>query len=163
MITSLLLVAIGASPLQSGLRPDTELYDKLYTGCAHVEALVDVEDEAALLGVAERQRLEVMAESRLRAARIFQPTTNPASPALGITVEALNGESMNVYSARVEFIRPMLNPSTEGSLVVSTWERGAFGYFGDRADPSGSVHARISDFIDEFIRDYLRVNEGSCD
>ena len=168
MIATLLLVATVASPLQPRTGPDTELYDKLYTGCAHVEALVTVEDQASRLGVAEERRLKVMAESRLRAARLY-PSPTPAleitvkAPALDITVQALDGDGTNAYTARVAFVRPMLNPITEGRLWVTTWKRGSFGYFGDRADPSGSVQANVSDFVDEFILDYLRVNEGSCD
>ena len=47
--------------------------------------------------------------------------------------------------------------------MSSTWNRGMFGWFPDRSDPSSDVHASVSDYIDEFIRDYLRVNEDACE
>ena len=105
-----------------------------------------------------------MAESRLRAARLYEPqkSGDRTPPFLAVEVEAMVGETTNAIAVNVEFFRLMVNPSTEGSVVVSTWRRGSYGYFGNRADPFDMVHTYLSDFVDEFIRDYLRVNEDDC-
>ena len=122
---------------------------------------VHVTDDAQELGVANEERLATMAESRLRAARLY--SAQSGLPALGIEVVAVDGDGANAYTARARFHRTVLNPRTEGAVVSSTWNRGMFGWFLDRSDPSSDVHASVSDFVDEFIRDYLRVNEDACE
>ena len=154
-----IVALIAALAVQDG--PDLTLYDRLYTDCARVSVAVLIEDEAQELGVVDEERLATMAESRLRAARLYNPQSR--LPALDLEVEALDGDGTNAYTARAQFSRIVRNPTTEGVFVSSTWNRGMFGWFGDRADPADSVHAGVSDFVDEFIRDYLRVNGNACD
>ncbi len=153
------LVFAATALIQTG----APVYDELRTGCRRVTVSVFVEDEAQSLGVAESERLETMDESRLRAARLYQPQQSERLPVLNVDVEALVGDATNAYTVQVEFYRIMLNPDTERGVAVATWRRGSFGYFGSRAKVSDSVQATVSDFVDEFILDYLRVNEDSCD
>ena len=133
-----------------------------------------VDEAAQSLGVADPERLATMAENRLRAARLHRP--DKLGGILTIEVEALDDEPINVYSVAVDFQRIMINPFTaQGTAettpplepdrfaAVTVWHDGTIGYFTDMANaPANSVRTAASDAIDEFVRDYLRVNEMAC-
>ena len=159
-----LLVCAGAilPPTEVvAIQPDTLLYERLFTDCSRVAVLVDVEDDARSLELAEPKRLQTMAESRLRAARLYEPEA--PFPSLDIVVEAVAGDTASIYHLSVKLVRSMRNPLTDRTVSVVTWRRGMYGSFTNRAVPSDSVSADASDMIDELIRDYLRVNEASCE
>ena len=137
-----------------------------------------VNDAAKSLGLADSVALETMAENRLRAARLLLPPTRDQSGGnLTINVEVSDDDPVNVYYFAVGFVRPLFNPiGAKGAIdfeppfgpdrVVSATVREYapnIGWFTNRADPAADVRAGISDGIDEFIRDYLRVNRTACE
>ena len=127
-----LVCAVGAllPAKASAVQPDALLYERLFTDCNRVAVLVGVEDEAPSLGLTEPKRLQTMAESRLRAARLYEPEA--AFPSLDIVVEVVGGDPVSAYALRVEFVRPMLNPLTERPP------------HGSAAPPAGSAIARYN-------------------
>ena len=102
-VVSLLLAAAFAA------QPDTTLYERLYTGCRGIAVEVLVDDQAQSLGIADLERLETMAESRLRAARLYEP--HEGLPVFVIDVQALDGDSTHAYAIEIEFGRRLVNPT----------------------------------------------------
>ena len=150
----------------------------LWTACRSVDVAVFVNDAAQSLGVADPLALETMAENRLQAARLLSPTFGDVrGGGLTIHVEVAEDDPVNVYSFAVEFVRVLINPfNAKGAVefepslgldriaTVTAREYARYiGWFGARADPAAHVRASISDGIDEFIRDYLRVNGTACE
>ena len=156
----MIALAVLAAAAVAQSEPDPSLYDRLYTGCAPVSVSVSLNDETQSLGVADKKELETLSESRLRAARLFAPQSGRG---LFVAVDAVDGDGANAYYLRISFFQLMVNPVTEGTVRVPAWDRGFVGWFGDLADPSERLQGRASYFLDEFIRDYLRVNEDACE
>ena len=177
MLLALSAVAAALLPTVAAAQDETVDPDraKLWTGCQKVDVAVFVNDAAQSLGVVDPVALETMAENRLRAARLLGPTPG-AGGGLTINVDVAEGDTVNVYYFGVEFVRVLINPiGAKGTIdfeppldnriaPVTAKEYAAnIGWFGVRADPAADVRAGISDGIDEFIRDYLRVNETACE
>jgi len=179
-ILLLALAAVAAALLSPAAAAQDGTVDpdwaKLWTACRSVDVGVFVNDAARSLGVVDPVALETMAENRLRAARLLGPTADVAGGGLTINVAVVEGDTVNVYHFAVEFVRALINPfNAEGAFefeppldnriapVTAKEYAATIGWFGVRADLAADVRAGISDGIDEFIRDYLRVNETACE
>ena len=63
------------------------------------------------------------------------------------------------FETDVDLLRSLWNPYTETWRRVTTWEGGRFGTHGGDA---GFIMQGVSEDMDRFIGDYLRVNEAAC-
>ena len=144
----------------------------LYTGCAPMELYVDVDNKNSSLSLSA-ETVRPAAEARLRSARLFltddgDSHTVPAQY-LSITV---SGASV-AFSVRLEFSRILEWPLSthvdwwhqeyaDGSEPIgfaSTWTRTAVGTHGGNYTV---VLSLVSSLMDDFLVDYLRMNEVSC-
>ena len=112
-------------------------------------------------------RVRTMAASRLAAAGVYQdfsgeyPTPRtadifaPRLGRLGVFVET----SGPAFSARVAHEKDLLDPITELENPSTTWERNTFGTHGNDV---GFILQWVSETLDEFVLEYLRVNDASC-
>ena len=165
LLSALLLVLASAPSAADGEERSAFAYDaafrRLYTDCRPVDGAVFVDEEARNAGV-DAERLERTMESRLRAARLFD--SDAGIPYVLIMVEVNDFKQTSTISTEVSLHRYMLNPDTETEVVTQTWERESIGYFGS-AVPASRVHemsaSSVSEFLDEFILDYLDIND--CD
>lgn len=152
------------------------LFDPLFHWCRTVGLVVqDLSDDAAEIGLTV-ERLQTLAESRLRAARMYDDL--PVVHYVYVRVSVVGA----AYSIDVQFKRPMWPPewvraavlnsgdalSTLGlrtgigmrTLIATTWEQGSTGTHGQNA---GFILQNVSESLDEFILEYLRVNESACE
>ena len=124
----------------------------LFTACTPMNLVVESLDPKDIqkTGLTEEAIIN-MAESRLRAARLFNPEERQY---LYINVNI----SSTAFSGDIRFKRPLdFGYGLKGH--ASVWDRGVTGTHGS----SGLyILNAVSKFIDEFLADYLRVNEAHC-
>lgn len=172
MATALTLAAAGTA----GAQTDFERFE-LFNSCLPVDLFVDVSEDGIPFGLTE-DRVRILAESRLRAARLYDDS---AGPYVGVSFDASISpdERELAFSMRVRFYKQVLDLERFLRLVAAdldsmdafsfsvlsifsqTWETGRIGGVGER---DGSfIMQGLSEMVDEFILEYLRVNEAACE
>ena len=134
---------------------------KLWNECAPVELIVErLPDFAADIGLTE-ERIQTLAESRLRVARLYDAAMLAFTPYLYVRVSVLVSESGRggAFNIEVSFKRYLFNAVSGSTGFAATWEAGSFGTHGGDAD---FILQGVSGYLDEFILEYLRVNETAC-
>ena len=97
-------------------------------------------------------RIQTMAESRLRAARLYDGT---ALAYLYVNVNVLSG----IFSVGVDYKRQVYDALSGETNYATTWNSGSVGTHGGDA---GYILQGLSEDLDRFILEYLRVNEDAC-
>ena len=182
-----------ATPQEIEKQHELEIHRfKLFNGCRRLRLAVErLPDAAADIGLLE-ERIKTMAESRLRAARLFSDVAalrkeiereevamkmqglsaaqigSARGAALGAYV---NGAYLYVrvnvvggaFSHEVQFRKRLYDPvlglsGTPGT--ATTWEAGVTGTHGGDA---GYILQSLSEHMDRFLLEYLRVNEEACE
>ena len=104
-----------------------------------------------------------MLESRLRTARLYMADTTDLHLGLhieGNPVGSLDGAYR--FQLSLDFRRLLPNPSRPDDIGWATvWSRSGTGDW-YRTNPRPMLREAVESFLDEFIRDYLRVNESAC-
>ena len=128
---------------------------RLFADCAPVGIyVVGFPDEhAAAIGLT-KESVELAAQSRLRAARLYS-TFDKSRVDLWIAVH------LTEYAAvvSVEFKKRVIDTESWTEGYVRTWSAEVFGTHGDN---SSGVQGKLSELMDRFIDAYLRVNEAAC-
>ena len=93
-----------------------------------------------------------MAESRLRAARLYDMD---GLPYLYVRV----GVTARAFATEVSFKKPLIDSASAQVRMATTWETGSYGTHSGNA---GYVLQFVSESVDSFILNYLRVNEDAC-
>lgn len=130
---------------------------ELFTRCQMLSIVVDVQgDEAGKINLTER-RVRTMVESRLRAARLYNSVSH-VHPALWVSIITLYDGSP-AFATQVWLSKWVRDDTTGLERGAVTWQRLRLGTHGGDA---GYVMQGLSERLDEFILDYLRVNEAWC-
>ena len=129
---------------------------QLFTECAAVFPLAFVQgDEAEEFGLTE-ERVRTMAESRLRVARLYGD--GASTSALDVSIRTLDGSV--AFTISIRLAKVSLYDSASGVLGHAiTWEQVAFG---QHSRDASFILQNLSEMLDGFILEYLRVNEGYC-
>ena len=139
----------------------------LWNECAPIGLLIEsLDDDAAAIDLTE-ERIQTLAESRLRAARLYD--TVEGNPYLYIRVTVLNSENRSggAFHVRMSFNKYLRedvpeywrNEMSDLKVLASIWDHGTLGtYAGD----AGFILQHVSEQLDRFILEYLRVNEAAC-
>lgn len=154
---SLILVLALAAPLAGqavSLLDDVDRF-QFFTECAPVGSLVLVQgDQADEIGLTE-ERVRTMVESRLRAARLYRPTAGV--PFLLVRILTLDNGPAYTYQLQLQkWLRDDITGVEKGG---TTWEDLSIGTHGGDA---GFIMQGLSEMLDHFILEYLRVNEAWC-
>ncbi len=161
---ALLLVAFPAmaAPLAGQEVPDSvrAAFDfdsdrfELFAECAPVFLIEYVQGgQAEEIGLTE-ERVRTMAESRLRAARLY----GRGPPVLEVTIMTLDDGP--AFVRWIELSKRLRDDDMTGlSRSAVTWTSLSIGTHGGDA---GFVMQGLSEQLDAFIGEYLRVNESYC-
>ncbi|MYD86624.1 MAG: hypothetical protein F4137_23350 [Acidobacteria bacterium] len=125
---------------------------RLFTECSTLFALVSVEGSASEI----EDRVRTLLESRLRAARLYTDDQT-GMPFLSVSVHSL--ELYPVYSLSLELFKPVRDWASGLEYGVVTWRKTGVGIYGRRPDV---ILQSVSEYVDEFILEYLRANEDFC-
>ena len=146
-----------ALPLDGQEVTDWERFE-LFTECApiYMRALITGE-EAEEIGLTS-DRIKTMAESRLRAARLWSETI-VTDTYLQVGIAVFQG----AFAYKVIFSKYLYDSSGNRHLARTWQEPGApWPAIGTHGGNAGFIMQRLSEDLDAFILEYLRVNEGSC-
>lgn len=126
----------------------------LLSDCQRMLLTVEgLSEDAADIGLT-RDSLIAAAESRLRAARLY--TDALPGPVLYVNVTVIEV----AFSINLELKKAVLDPASGEIGLATTWDTGSTGTHGGDA---GYVVNSVSQHLDHFLADYLRVNESACD
>ena len=128
---------------------------QLYAECGPMWLAVSIDgaDDAADIGLT-KEAVQAAAESRLRAARLYLPKFEPV-PYLHARI-MVHGPAFHV---RLVFNKLLLEPLLGERTYAATWWNGSLGTHGR---DHGYILSSLSQQLDVFIADYLRVNEAAC-
>ena len=152
---SAFLVVAFAVPVEGQEVTDYERF-QLFTECAPLKVLAPISgEEAEEIGLTQN-RILTMAESRLPAARLW---SDGLSVFLSIGVAVFRG----AYAYKVAFTKWAYD-SSGGQHMAQTWVRpsAAWPAIGTHGGDAGFIMQSLSEELDAFILEYLRVNEESC-
>ena len=128
---------------------------RLFNECGPLDLVVeDYKDNAGWADIGLTvDRIQTMAESRLRAARLYDATAR-SYLYLNVTVVGVG------FSRNVEYNKRVYDAVSGETNYATTWDVGGTGTHGGDA---GFILQGLSEDLDGFILAYLRVNEDACD
>ena len=134
---------------------------ELWNGCAPIRLVIwGLNDDAADIDLTY-ERVLTLAESRLRAARLYDAAVVYPAPVLRVDVMVLVSESgrSGAFRVDVSFKKYLRDDVLDWTWYATTWETRVFGiHTGD----AGYIMQVVSEKLDRFILEYLRVNETAC-
>ena len=153
-----LLVLLG-TPAAAQEVSDLDRFS-LYNACAPMRLVVEeLNDDAAAIGLTEA-RIRTLAESRLRGARLYDNSPLGAAR-LYIRVSVLNFADGRggAFAYDMNYGKRLHDSMTDLTLPTDTWAKSNFGtHTGD----AGYILQGVSERLDYFVLEYLRVNEAAC-
>ena len=126
---------------------------QLFNNCQPIYLIVETLSEDADIGLTD-ERIQTMAETRLRAARIYDDTVTVPNVYVQVAVFRTS------FRFDITFRKGLYDSvSSEQSLAI-TWIDGSMGIHGGDA---GYIVRGVSEHMDAFILEYLRVNADACE
>ncbi len=150
------LVFSLAAPLAAQFPPGG-LRFMLYNGCEPIEPLFrfSLGDRGEEIGLTD-DRIRTMAMSRLRAARmVASPGSDPATQII-ITVAVVD----LAFAYYMNFYKMLDDPQSGDSALGRTYRIAPV--VGTHGNDAGNIMQLLSESLDAFIGEYLRVNEVAC-
>lgn len=133
-------------------------YDRfrLFNECAPIDLRVEELPPNAADIELTKERIQSLAESRLRAERLLDEEAT-AYLYVRIGVLVLENEEEGAFSVEVSFKKHLSDSISDLSSYATTWDSGNYG-IGD----AGFIMQSLSKYLDRFVLDYQRVNEAAC-
>ena len=126
---------------------------QLFANCRPMNLVVEgLGDDASKVGLA-RESIQAAVESRLRSARLY---SSEATNWLYINVNV--GD--RAFSTSLSYNKEVYDPASNQLRNAETWEIGGTGTHGEDA---GYILSLVSQYMDSFLVDFLRVNEEACE
>ena len=127
---------------------------QLFNNCEPIKLTIeDLDDDAADIGLT-KERLVLAVESRLRGARLY--TEDGIQPFLNLMVNVV-GEA---FSISLDYNKPVRDFASGEVFYAPTWHAGGAGTHG--AAGAEFIVSGVSRNLDQFLTEYLRVNEAAC-
>ncbi|WP_419935743.1 hypothetical protein [Candidatus Palauibacter sp.] len=164
-----LAVALGgvlaATPIPAGAQEDDarERQERfqLFTNCALVVPDVNLQLDGDH-GVSEltEERLQRAIDSRLRAARLYESPDPTLRRTTDWTIVYASVHVVAVaFHVQFEHRKLLRDPMTSETGTAGTWDRSVTGTHGGDGE---YIVGPVTRFLDEFLDEYLRVNEAAC-
>ena len=115
-----------------------------------------------------KDRIQTMAESRLRAARLFAFEVTPTTSSMVVFVgrsqiKDTDGTQIGVMAVANVSYRKLVEDAWGNARPAETWSSFIYnGYGGTEEAITGGIMQNMSEMIDGFLLEYLRVNEAAC-
>lgn len=128
----------------------------LFNWCQPMKIVVEnLGDEATRLRLT-KDRLRSAAESRLRAANLHEEGGDDGD---GSYLYVRVGVSRRAFVLDLQYRKLVTDLASEQMFAAPTWDEQVFGTHGGDVL---TVTALLSELLDDFMADYLRVNEIAC-
>ncbi len=126
---------------------------ELFVECKPMDIVVEYLNKGASKIGLTRKSLQYTIESRLRMARLYNPE---ASHYLYININVHGG----AFSLELAFKKLVRDPISRVTAFAVTWVVHSLGSYGNIGAPF--VLSTLSKYMDEFLAEFLRVNEKAC-
>ena len=127
---------------------------ELFCDCSPVGlSISNLSSDAKKLGLT-REAVQANLESRLRSARLY--TSDGLESYVFVSVNVVG----NAFSIELQFKKLVYDRFSGNTFFAVTWETGSTGTHGGRAD---YILSSISQAMDRFLLNFLRVNEDACE
>ena len=154
MLWPLLGILLTASTVQAQAASDWDRFG-LFNACRPMMLVVEeLPSDAQAVGLT-RERIQLAAESRLRAARLYTESMKANSAYLYVNINVVG----RAHSMTVEYRKWVTDLVSNSNGAATTWKTGGTGTHGGDA---GFIIQALSSYLDEFLAGYLRVNESVC-
>lgn len=150
------LFALNVYAQESGKPPFTSATWQLFTDCGKVGLLVNTENAGVIPFPEEERAIETLVRNRFRAAPIYDPKER--TQFLNVTVNESDGE----FGISVQFWKILCDPLSDMCLGATLWNTGSTGTW-DYDWQKKFLLQILSQHIDHFINEYLRVNADYCE
>ena len=169
VILQLALAVLLGTPAGAQVAPHQIERFELFNECRPMDLMVLMaeHDDTAAIGLT-KDRIQTMAESRLRAARLYDAD---AETLLGVYVVV---DGAGAFKWEVNYYKPLYDAVSGETLTRKTWisESNWFGIrlrsgirrlsYDTHGGDADVIMQGLSERLDKFILEYLRVNEASC-
>ena len=118
---------------------------------------ISKDDDAVKIGL-KNDEIAIAVRSRLRAARLYVDHVRAFLEARGLIRVRVTLTNRAFYTG-IKYEKIVNDPASGGAGWASTWDTYSVGTHG--SDPSYIVRS-ISEHMDKFIDEYLRVNASAC-
>ncbi|MDE0158604.1 MAG: hypothetical protein OXN24_00825 [Candidatus Dadabacteria bacterium] len=149
LLAAVLTTMFPASVIASG---STEQF-QLFNECRPMNLFITLKDSDDT-GLT-KERIQIAAESRLRSARLYTATLNFTNGVLWISVHGVE----QAFQINASYMKVLFDPVSEQSFPAVTWSESATGI---HARDAAFILQGVSELLDKFILEYLRVNEAAC-
>jgi len=126
---------------------------KLFNNCQNIKLVVEDLNEDAKKIKLTREAIINFVESRLRSARIYDEN---GLACLYVNINVVG----NAYSIKTSFHKYVMSYGESG--MATTWDTASTGMHGSNATSKGFILSNLSEQIDIFIVEYLRVRQKHC-
>ena len=156
MLWTLLGILLTASTVQAQVVSGWDRF-RLFNACRPMELVVEnLSPDAQAVGLT-RERIQLAAESRLRAARLYTESREKANYAyLYINIHVVSP----AYHIAVKYKKWVTDLVNNSNGSATTWATNGTGAHSGNAD---RIIQLLSGHLDEFLAGYLRANEPACD
>ena len=154
LVGSMLTALFSSVPAQTESTRECDSFEcfQLYTACHPIDLVVEnLPSGAEDIGL-QKQAVINAAESRLRSARIYDPS---AWEYLYVQISIVSG----AFGINLHFRKVLTDHWTSQTQLATTWIHGSTGTHGG---DSQYVLGFLSKHLDTFLVDFLRVNEPAC-
>ena len=128
---------------------------RLFADCGPMFLIVGGLSEDATKTGLTKESIQAAGESRLRSARLYIGANTAALQYLYIAVNVVGGG----FSVGLEFSKWVFDSLSGEELYAVTWGADSTGTHGG---DSGFLLSAVSQHLDKFLVEYLRVNEEAC-
>ena len=133
-----------------------DLYERfrLFSDCSPMCLVIEnLSSDAKKIGLTD-EAIQAAVESRLRSARLY--TSDESKPFFYVKVYVIG----NAFSIRLFYYKSVYDPLSGNSNYAPTWYSGVTG---THSGKPGYIRSLISDSMDRFLLEFLRVNENACE
>ena len=125
---------------------------RLFADCGPMNLSVrDLDSEAKTIGLT-KNLIQNNVESRLRTARLYDPNSVPY---LLVDIAVFH----DFFHILIGYNKWVYDQSSHLNYYSLTWRAG---FIGSHSGTSGYILENVSQILDQFLVDYLRVNEEAC-
>lgn len=146
---------LAAGHIRWGTPDENFERERLFTHCAPVSVSYVLVFGEEVTERTLQERLPTLLETRLSSARIYGDFLWPMLD-LAVFHEG------PAFYWEMNFSKRARDGATGRPTSVISWRTFDFGTFGRPGDPAQFIVNGVSEALDEFIADYLRVNEEAC-
>ena len=138
---------------------------QLYNACMHLATSVGLEVGAEDVPGLVEADIEAALESRLRAARLYdaQASSYLLAHVKPMSVEMGERRVGWAYVIDFSFKKQVRDERSGQGGYAETWSQGLIGTAPDDSSAGGAILQSIRAYMDQFIAEYLRVNEEACE